>query len=829
MPEELRRLGDRWNRDHNASESREARGSRWLDSVAQDVRYAARVLRRRPGFSLISLITLALGIAGTAAIFTLVDRAFFRPLPYRDADRLVVVWHHDVEHARNDKATGAELTAWRSARRVFADVGFSWDAQYTLTGAEHPIALRGWQFSTNFFSLLGARPALGRTFVATDDAPGGGRVVVLSHHLWQSAFGSTTAIIGKTIELDGAPYTVVGVMPPQFAHPDAGIDVWTPLAFPTELAQNHSLHAFNVVARLEPGVTASAAEHELSAIAASAAASTGERVRVALQPLRDVYLGPAGPVLWILQAAVFLMLLIAVANIASLILAHASTVRREVAVRRALGGSAVRLLRQFVAQGLVLTIASTILGLTLAVFVVEALPRMFQGQLGTLPLDSGGLSWPEIVMSALLAVAVGVGFGGLIAVTTRDTSHEELRSGGRAGTNRRIAARLRGAIVVLQVAVSLLFVATAGLLVESFVKLNARPLGIATDHRLVFVLQLPANRYDGVARTSTYVDQVLGALRAVPGVQAAAATNAVPLTGMDARRRLVVPGDRDTTRQRVVHFRVVSPQYFATMSIALLQGRAFTPGDRGDAVDVAVINATLARMRWPGENPVGRTVVIEGGPAASTAQIVGVVGDVRHEGLAADPQPEIYRPLSQVYWPFFGVVVKTTGDPQLAARAIEHAVWSVDRAQPIDRMRTMESLAAELVGIRRASMELLSAFGAFATLLAAFGIYGVVSYVVSLRTREIGIRVALGAAPNHLTASIVAGGVRLAIVGVALGLAATVAVTRFLASLLFDVSASDGATLAVAALATIGVALLASYVPARRAAHVDPAITLRDE
>jgi putative ABC transport system permease protein len=788
------------------------------------------VLRRRPGFTLLSVITLAVGIAGTTAIFTLVDRALLRPLPYRDADRLVAVWHRDVEHARNDKATGAELTAWQTARRVFEDVAFSWDAQYTLTSVEQPMALRGFQFSTNFFSLLGARAALGRTFVADDEARDGGRVVVLSHHLWQNAFGSAPDIVGKIIQLDGAPYTVIGVMPRQFAHPVVGIDVWTPLAFPTDLAQNNSLHAFNVVGRLQPGLTASLAERELTRLARSGNPTTGEAVRIALQSLRDSYLGPVGPVLWILQAAVVLLLLIAVANIANLILAHASTVRREVAVRRALGGSAGRLFRQFVAQGLTLTIVSAILGLTLAAFVVEALPRAFEGQLGSLPVDaSTGLSWPALAMSAVLTVGVGVALGALIALSTRDTSHEELRAAGRAYTNRHIAVRLRGAIVVLQVAVSLLFVATAGLLVKSFIKLNARQLGIATDHRLAFLLQLPANRYEGVTRTAAYVDQILGALRAVPGVQSAAATSALPLSGMDARRVLVVPGDRDTTRQRVIHFRVISPEYFATMGIPVLRGRPFTLGDGGDGVGVAIVSARLAKLRWPGENPIGKTVMIAGGPTTSTVQIVGVVGDVRHEGLAADPQPEVYRPLNQVYWPFFAVVVKTTFEPHVATRAAEQAVWSINRAQPVDRVRTMESIAAESVGLRRASMELLSVFGVFAALLATFGIYGVVSYVVSLRTREIGIRIALGAVPRHLTASIVAGGVRLAVIGAALGLAATVLTTRFVASLLFGVTATDGATLAGAVLATVGVALVASYFPARRAAHVDPAVTLRDE
>ena len=533
-------------------------------------------------------------------MLTIVDRAILRPLPYGDPGSLVAAFHRNTVQARDDKATGAEVERWSNLTGVFSSVAFAWDAQYTLTSSSPAIALRAFQFSTNMFSTLGVHPALGRTFASGDEVPGADHVTVLSDHLWRTAFNAAPNVVGRIVRLDDAPYTIIGVMRPSFAHPDATIDLWTPLAMPAGLASNNSLHVFNVVGRLRPGLSIAAARGRL-----------GNDVH--LETLRDLYLGPARPVIWVLQGAVLLLVLIAAANVANLVLAHATTARREVALRRALGASSGRVTRSFVTQGFILAAAGCIGGIVVADVGLFAVPASLRQLFGAMPADwSHGVSAAAVVASVGLSIALAFAIGLAMSAGSRSTPGTALRSDSRGGAASRGVTQLRGALIVAQIAVSLVLLASSSLLVRSYLNLERRSLGFETANRLTFLLQPQANRYADLARMSSYVDQVLARIRAVPGVSAVAAASAVPLTGTDARRRLVLPGATDSAGANVIHYRVVSPGYFATMGIPLRAGRALTSADRAGAPDVALVNETLARTHWPSESPIGKTVTIAG-------------------------------------------------------------------------------------------------------------------------------------------------------------------------------------------------------------------------
>lgn len=788
------------------------------DSLWQDLQFAARVLRGRRGFGLTAMITLGLAVGANMAIFTVIDRVLLNPLPYANADQLYAVFHHDTKTGLDDKASGAEVMDWRSRPGLFSNVGFSWDAQYTLTSASRPISLRAFQFSDGFFSMLGATPAIGRTLRAGDAAPGAEHVVVLSDHLWRTEFGGARDVLGRVLRLDDTAYTIVGVMPPAFAHPEAGIDLWAPLPMPPGLVDNRSLHVFTVVARMAPGVTAQQVRAALGSTAA-------------IEPLRDVYVGPARTALWILQAALVFLLVVATANIANLSLAHATAVERETAIRLALGATGQRLASQFLTLGLMIAAIGFVIAITLAGYAIDAAPLIFARFFGsTPPMLADGVT-PAAVAAAIAASAlIGSTIGGIMLLSSRSGCIGALGYGSRSITASRRATRVRSAIVAAQLAISLVLLCSSGLLIRSVVNLEHRSLGVTTDDRLAFVL-VPTGEYGSPGRIAMYVEQILDRLRAVPGVQAAAATSAIPLSGMDARRRLILGAARDSStngRDNVVHYRVISNEYFGDVGVPVRRGRPFDAADRSGSEAVAVVNETAVRARFGGETPIGRLVTIAGGPKPEVVRIVGVVGDVRHAGLASDPVPEIYRPLNQAYWPFFGIIVHIATDPSAMVKSAEAAVWAMNPRQPIDRVTTMASLASDSLALRRTSMLLLAAFAMAATLLAALGVYGVLAYVVRQRTREIGVRIALGAEPAHVAWQVTTSGVALAAIGCVAGAALTVLLTRYLRSLLFEVQPTDAWTLVSALAITIAIAAIASYLPARRAARVDPTVALRD-
>jgi predicted permease len=812
---------------------------RWesfVETCWRDLCFGLRQIRRNPGFTLAIIVTLALGVGGNTAIFSILNAVLLRPLPYRNADRLVVVWQENLERRQLDKATAADYNDWLTRSHVFDDLAFSWDASYTLTGAGDPRSTIGYQLSANFFAVLGAPPLLGRTFLPDDGTPGRDHVAVLSYHLWRSQFAADNKIIGRTIQLDDSPYSVVGVMPPEFAHPSATVDLWTPLPFPTGLLHNRELHVFQVIGMLRSGVSLLQAQQQLASLAQENARQDTQRSKywtVRLQPIRDFYTGDVRPALWVLQASVLLMLMIACANVGNMLLARASTQEREVSIRMALGASGGRLFRQFLTQGLTLAVIGAGVGLLLAWWGVQAVPFMFKAQLANLPLPtsaSSWMNWPVLLLTLVITAMISLVFGAIPALRRRNSPSETLNTNSRANTERRASLRLRHALIVCQLALSVLLLVGSGLLARTFLRLQSRSLGFETDHVLTFVLSLSPNRYPNLSKTASVLDQVLTRIQALPGVQSAGAINTLPLSGMDARRPFTVPGAADDSGQpNVAQFRVVSPDYFQAMRIPLRKGRFFSEQDRSGAALVAIVNERLAQRFWPNADPIGQRILVPDTATPLLTEIVGVVGDVRHGGLASESPIEIYRPANQTYWPFFGIVVRTSLDPEGVAASISQAVWSVDRDQPINSIRSMQALAADSIALRRSSMVLMTLFATVAVLLASLGIYSFISYAVSLRTHEIGVRVALGARNQDILRTVVGQTAMVAFVGVASGVIAALGVTKFLSTLLFGVASSDPITLLVAVSIMMAIAAAAAYLPARRATSVDPMAALRHE
>jgi len=802
----------------------------------RNLRYALRLLRKNPGFTLLAVLTLSLGIGANTAIFSVLNTVLLRTLPYPEPDRLVSVRELNLESQYTDKVPGADYTDWEARNNVFEEMAYSWSAPHTLTGVENPQSVVGWQCSPNMFSLLGTHPILGRTFLPEDGRPGNERVVVLSHRLWQQRFASDREVIGRSIQLSGNPYTVIGVMPGVFAHPGAFVDLWIPIVLSTELQQNRRLHVLHVIARLKTGVSIEQAQGELSSLAADRAKQfpdTNKQWGAKVEPIHNLYTGNLRQALWVLQVAVLFMLVIACANVANMLLAQASTREQEIAIRLALGARRVHLIRQFLTQGLLLASLGAIGGLLLAFWGVRLLAQLFSAQLGSQPLPtraSDWIDWPVLIFTLSLAVVSGVVFGLIPALRASILPNESLRSGVRGFTRQTLPFRLRSLLIVCQVALSLILLIGSGLLIRSFLRLQEQAFGFQPERVLSCFVLMARNRYPDAGARFRFQEEVIARIRETPGVESAGAISTLPLSGNDARRPFKVPGQPELPDpQNITQFRVVTKDYFKAMGIPLRSGRFFDDSDRQDSTGVAIINEKLARRLWPNEDPVGKNIIVPDMGTPEMRLIVGVVGAVRHDGLAEGFPLEIYRPFSQASWPFFSFVVRTTLNPKELTYQLRQAIWSVDKDQPIDSVRTMVELAGETVALRRASMVLMGIFAGIAALLAALGIYSVISYGVTQRTREIGLRMALGAQRLDVLRLIIGEAMRVAVIGVGLGLIVALQLTSFLGSLLFQVPATDMMTFAVVSSLLTLVALFASYLPARRAVKVEPMEALRSE
>jgi putative ABC transport system permease protein len=804
-----------------------------MQGLLQDLRFGLRVLARSPATSLVAVLALALGIGANTAIFSLVEAVLLKPLPYGDADRLVQVWEDAsfIGFGHNTPAP-ANFYSWKEQNQVFSDMAASRNRAVTLSGDGDPEAVEGRAVTGNLFAVLGARPLLGRAFGDADDRPDAPPVAILSYRLWQRRYGGDPGVVGRSIAVDGRAHTVVGVMPRAFAYTLRDHDIWVPIAFTPEQAAARQSHYLQVVARLRPGVTLARARADMAQIAARLARAypeSNERVGATVIPLRDEIVGDLRPALLVLLAAVGCVLLIACANIANILLSRAVARRREIAVRLALGARRGRVVRQLLTESVLLAVAGGALGLALAAWSFDFLGRL-------VPRGSGGaalaLDGRVLVFTAAVAVVTGVVFGLAPALSvSRQDLAAQLKSGGRAGADLS-TGRLRGALVVAEVALAFTLLTAAGLILQAFVRVRGLDPGFRPEHVLTARTLLPSPRYDDPARRLAFYDGVLERVRLLPGVVSAGYTTWLPLTNRGGTSGFTIEGRPPPAPGEVTdaNFREVTPDYLGTMGIALRAGRLIDARDVAGAPPVVVVNEAFTRQFFPGDEALGRR--IRRGDGAPWTTIVGVVADVRQMGLERGARSEMYVPVAQLaddIYPPRDLAVRVAGDPMALAEPLRKAVWQVDPQQPVAHVRPMTALLDEEVASRGVQASLLGAFALLALVLAALGLYGVLSYAVAQRRREIGIRMALGAPARAVVRMVVGHGLRLVAIGLALGVALALAATRALAALLYGVSATDPATYAGVAAALAVVAAAASWLPARQAARLDPSITLQAE
>ncbi|HEX5412074.1 MAG TPA: ABC transporter permease [Terriglobia bacterium] len=819
-------------------EYRDQRRLPFIEDLLRDVQYALRQLRRNPGFTTVVVITLALGIGANTAIFSVVNTVLLRPLPYRDADLLVTVWEYNRARSihHTETVSAPDFADWRAENHVFQSMGASTDGSfYTLTGRGEPAAIMGYYFSADFFHVLGTAPLLGRTFLPEEEQPGKNHVVVLSYSLWQNRFGGDRAVLGKTITLDGAAYTVVGVMPPGFKWP-GGTELWTPLTISPKAAADRNYRDLRVMARLKPGVTIQQARMEMNMIAHRLAfeypKTNKDESSTEIISLRQKISGGIRPALLVLLCAVGLVLLIACANVANLLLARSAGRQKEVAVRAALGASRGRLVRQFLTESILLAFAGGALGLLLAFWCTGALVAMF-------PPTISNLSIPHIqkipidgwVLGFALAVSLltGVIFGLIPALqAARLNTDESLKECGRSLSGSAQGRHFRNTLVIAEVALSLILVASAALTIKSFAHLLGGDLGFTPHHVLTLRVLLPNHKYGTDAEQRDFSDQALDRVRALPGVKSAGTVTFLPLSGWGGIRQVSLEGQLTSQRGNPnALWSSVTPGYFRAMDIPLVKGRFFTDQDNQGANSVAIISKSLARRLAPNRNPVGQSINVEG--IKGLVEVVGVVGDVHQLGITSEVTSEIYLPFSQVPAPILCFTIRTAGNPSGIVRGAERAIWAVDKDQAVSYLMTMDALASESLAPQRVATVLLGVFAGIALLLAVVGLYGVIAYSVSQRTHEIGIRMALGAERRDVLKMVLSQGLKLAMIGVSIGIAGALALTRFLSSLLYGVKPTDPLTFIAVSLILIAVAVAACYVPARRAAKVDPMVALRYE
>ncbi len=810
-----------------------------MTGLWQDIRYALRSLAKSPGFTAVTLFTLALGIGANSAIFSVVDGVLIRPLPYPEPDRLAVV-RETYGGGEVGTVSGANFLDWKARTHQFESLAASRGVAVTLLGTGEPEEMPAALVSDAFFRTLGVAPMLGRGLLPGEDH-GQGSVVVIGETLWRSRFGADSGILGRTLNLSGTPYTIIGVAPASLAYPGRA-QLWLPLGFGLGRANDRDSHMYDVVGRLRPGATLSDAQDDMSALARSLtseypATNTGRGARVIA--FTDDVVGSVRPALWLLLGAVAFVLLIACANVANLSLARASTRVREVAVRAALGASRGRLIQQALAEAVVLAALGGVLGLLVATWSVDALLGLHPR--GIPRLDD--ISVDGRVLGFTLAVSLGVGlaFGLVPALAgTRPDPGDSFRGEGRGTSGGRSAGRFRAGLVVAQIALALVLLAGAALLIVSVRRLAGVNPGFRPAGAAAFQFNVPIAKYQSADAQRGFVARVLERLRAIPGAEHAGAVYFLPLGSGNTNGDVSVEGEPPAApgHERYAGYRVVMGEYLESMGISLRRGRPLRETDAGGERLVAVVNEAFVRSFFDGRDPLGQRVTF-GSPTDEPEwrEIVGVVGDVHHDGLSASARPEIYVPAPQLtpeFWTIFAplpisFVVRSALPPESLFPAIKTAVHDVDPEQAVSRLRPISELVTDAVARYRFSMLLLTVFGGLALCLAAVGVYGVMAYTVSQRTRELGIRLALGARAASVRHLVLRRGLGMAALGIGLGLAGALALTRLLASQLFGVSPTDPAIIAVAAATLAAVSAAACLVPAVRATKVDPVVALRSE
>jgi predicted permease len=816
----------------------------WLDEAARDFRHALRMLRRSPGFTAVAVLTLALGIGANTAIFSVIDSVLLRPLPYHGPDSLVMVWETNSQHPNpHNTVSPPNFLDWQSRNTVFSSMAYIFDERDNLTGNGDPQQVVVQDVSTNFFSLLGVNPILGPGFTPENGQPGHDNVVILGYGIWKERFAGDPAIVGKSILLNGHPQTVVGVAPQNFqwfikdgSLTGAKPQIWSPFVFPQSFHDHKQIGRFiTVVARLNPGATHSQAQSQMNAIASRLEQEYPDfdgHWGVNIVPLRQQISGDLRPALLVLFGAVALVLLIACANVSSLLLARAASREREMAIRTAIGASRWRIARQLLMESLLLALIGGGIGVMLAVWGSNALLAASPRNL----LDLSSVSMDLRVLSFALAATLlaGLLFGFLPSyISANSRISETLKEGGRGSSSANRRAFARNAFVVAQFGLALVLLTGSGLLIRSFVRLIGVNPGFDTSHLLTFKVSLPRSKYDTDPLRMAFFQQLLARFAAVPGVRSASMESFPPFTGLGAATgvHLLSQPQQSLMDLPVANVRVVGPDYFSTMNIPLRAGRLFNAQELAQEKHVTIINQAFADRYLHGVNPLGQKAAIHMKSLVENqlqpSEIIGVVGDVHQMGLDAAPEPTVYWPHPELVMSGMTILVRTSNDPFALASAARAELQQLDPELPLAGVATMDQLLADSLSRSRFTMLLLGIFAAVALVLAAVGIYGLIAYSVTQRTQELGIRIALGAQRRDVLRLVLAQGTRLTLLGVAIGILAALAFSRLLATLLFGVSATDPLTFAGVAGLLVVVALAACFIPARRATRVDPIVALR--
>ena len=815
---------------------REVRMGSFIGTTWQDVRYGLRVLIKSPVFTLVAVLSLALGIGANTAIFSVVNAVLLRPLPYQDSRRLVAVWHTPPQESfpgldRFSVSPGNYLD-WKAQSRSFEQMAAYEYAGLSLSTSGDPVPVTGVAVSPDFFSVLRSTPAMGRTFFPEEEQTGRDQVVVLGHGLWQRAFGADPGLVGRTVTLNGRSHTVVGVMPAGFEFPQEA-ELWVPLAWDNQQRQVRSIHDSLVVARLRPDVTQAQAQAEMSAISGRLEQQYPEENKgwgAVVIPLQEDLVGDVRPALLVLFSAVGFVLLIACANVANLTLARGANRQKEIALRIALGATRTRVARQLLTESVLLALTGGVLGLLLAGWGGEVLVRLSSGSLPNAG-DVGVDRW-TLGFTLFISLAAGVAAGLMPALQfTRAEMSETLKQGtGRAGGSS-IKQRTRKALVVCEVALSLILLVGAGLMIRSFWKLQRVDPGFDTSNKLTMAVMLSPTRYSDPQQQLAFLDRALEQLRAQPGVVSVGTTSTIPLTGSGSKQPYAVEGRpaASVAEQPLAQTRYVTPEYFRAMGIPLRQGRFFREQDREGGAQVVIVSEAMARQLWPGQDPVGKRLTPSFHLQLGPREVVGVVGDVKSSAAEAAPAATMYLPYHQTPRPWMVFVARTASAPGNFVQAASKAFYAVDREQALTDVRTMDEVLAGSLSGRRFNMTLLIVFAALALVLAAVGVYGVMNYSVALRRRELGIRMALGARTVDVLRLVLGQGLALTLIGVGVGLLGAYALTRLMTSMLYGVAATDLLTFVCVSGVLLAVGLLASYLPARRATKVDPMIALRSE
>jgi putative ABC transport system permease protein len=810
---------------------REERGVGWLENLGKDIHFAARQLRKNPGFTLVAVLTLAIGIGANTAMFSFVNAILLRPLPYQESDRLVMVFENHPESGSHMDSIGASvLGEWRQRSITFESLAARGSGSFNLSGENAPENVPGASVSANMFSMLRVRPILGRDFVPEEETYGHHRVLLLSHELWMRRFGGNTNILGQSLQVNTEPYTVIGVMPPRLFFPDRDTQLWTPLAFtPDQIQQRHN-HRYQVFGRLKPGVTLEQSRRDMDATARNMAADNPDNKGwgAEVYPLREIVVGDTHEILFLLLGAVGLVLLIVCANVANLLLAKSAARGHEFAIRTALGASRGQILRQLFTESLLLAVLGALGGILLARVGLSALihfsppnlPRIWEGI---------SLDFITLGFTVLLTLATGIIFGLVPALkmskaTVASGMNDKVRgsSAGREG-------RTRALLVIGEVALTITLLAGTGLMLRSFSRLVSQPLGYVPEHLVTANIILPSKKYALGRDHVQFYQQLLERVRSKPGVDSAACAYGLPLGAMQSTLSVHVQGTPPPGKGEIVaaNYSQVTPGYFSTMKIPLIQGADFTELDRENTPARVIVDETFVRNFKLGPNPLEKRIDV--GDGTENAEIIAVAKDTKQSNIAEAAPGKVYRSYRQKSWGPMTLIVRTRLDPSDIARMIRVELAELDKDLPLQNVQTMTQLVASSVAQKRLSVQLLAGFSAVAVFLAALGLYGVLSYDVAQRTREIGIRSALGARRMEILGLIIRQGMTLVGVGIALGLGGAFFFTRLLRSQLYEIQPWDPFTFTAVPLLLAVVAVLACLIPAYRAANVHPVIALRQE